>query len=154
VDRRFVGFRRIAVTWLDGFRIAPPLVAVLAFFSKHEFFGTAPAKSQPYKLLGCLFPALWLTSVGPAGLVTNGGFLMRFFESFGIRFENQPQAVATTGLVWLGMGLLCGGLLRRKKISLYSAQILYGCAYASFTAALGVFVFLAAYGVANSGLQN
>ena len=66
-------------------RFMPPVLgAVLAWVFKTEL---VPGPKNPvenwnmWKPIGLLVPALWLTGIGPNGLVLHGGFLMRLLHA-------------------------------------------------------------------------
>lgn len=126
--------------WIGLLRITPALTGVIYFLTGSDIWPPPARGAAGLRLIGCLFPALWLSGVGPEGLLREGGFLMRLL---GLR--RTPQNVVLVGLVWLTFGLSCGGLLYVVDNSGYAAQLLYACAYVGLMAALGVFVFFAAY---------
>lgn len=109
------------------------------FLSKAEFI-TAPKNGFAWKAIGLLFPALWLTGVGPSRLIHDGGFLMQL-----LGIASSRQRVALIGLVWLCVFLNCSYLASsgRLKVNSYGAKVNYMLAYAGLMSALGVYAFLA-----------
>jgi len=79
----------------------PVLAAVLAWVLKTEL---VPRPTNPvenwnmWEPIGLLIPALWLTGIGPNGLVLHGGFLMRL-----LHISPSRQWVAIFGLIWLAL---------------------------------------------------
>jgi hypothetical protein len=121
-------------------RFLPPVLGgVFLFLSKTEFI-KAPKDGFPWKAIGLLFPALWLTGVGPSRLIHDGGFLMQLAG-----IASSRQRVALIGLVWLCVFLFCSYLASSGylKANGYQAKVNYMLAYAGLMSALGVYAFLA-----------
>lgn len=120
--------------------VSPSLAAVLLFISGVDFVPPPSQFALGWKAIGLLFPALWLTSIGPQGLMQGGGFLMRLFRAVPSR-----QTVALFGLVWLAVFFLSAFILSRPWLESAIVQcFLYAIAHCGLMASLGVYVFLAA----------
>jgi hypothetical protein len=124
-------------------RFMPPiLAAVVAWALKTKLVPRpkrAVEKWNLWKPVGLLIPALWLTSIGPKGLILHGGFLMRL-----LGIAPSRQWVAIFGLIWLALFFLGAWWLSSGKAKTGFAQQ-FGCAlsYAGLMGALGVYAFLA-----------
>jgi len=122
--------------------IAPSLIAVAAFLGPLQLF---PPMSQPKaelaaKALGLALPALWLTSIGPRGLMRGGGFLMRLL---GIKNPSHMK-ITLFGLVWLALYLMCYMVIKTGVLlGAVVEYVVLGFGYAGIMSGLGVFVFLA-----------
>ena len=76
--------------------LAPALAAVAILVNTQELMPAPPEYGGGWKLIGVLFPALWLTGIGPRGLLKSGGFLMRASKT-----KSSLQRVTYFGLIWL-----------------------------------------------------
>ena len=119
--------------------LAPPIAAVFVWLLTAEI-GPVPPDSAIWKFIGLAIPALWLTSVGPRGLLERGGFVM---QTFGIR--STKQRVALIGLCWLMLFMGCSYVLSSHvALDSFFARLLYCLQSAGLMSALGVYAFLAA----------
>ncbi len=124
-------------------RFMPPILAALfAWVFKTELLPVPANPAQKWtmwKPVGLLIPALWLMSVGPEGLVSRGGYLMRLLS-----IEPSPQRVALFGLVWLAFFFLGAWCLSSGKArSAFAQRFACAAAYAGLMGALGTYAFLA-----------
>jgi hypothetical protein len=120
----------------------PVLGVVLAWVLKTDLVPTpehAVTGWNIWKPVGLLLPALWLSGVGPEGLVVRGGFLMSL-----IGIKPSRQRVAIFGLIWLAFFFLGAWWLSSGGAESAFAQR-FACAlsYAGLMGALGVYAFLA-----------
>jgi hypothetical protein len=124
-------------------RYMPPILGVvLAWVLKTELVPTPKnpvTRWQMWKPVGLLLPALWLTGIGPEGLVLRGGFLMRL-----IGISPSRQWVAIFGLIWLAVFFLSAWWLSSGNAkSAFSQRFACALSYAGLMGALGVYAFLA-----------
>lgn len=120
--------------------LTPSLAMLITYLGNIELVANPPTRAAAWKFCGMLFPALWLMSVGPSGLINKGGFLMRLFK-----LESSRQKAALFGLVWLLIFLLAAYVINEgHTTSDFSTHLIYGIAYAGLMSSLGVFAFLAA----------
>lgn len=121
--------------------LAPALVAIVLWLKQLEFYPPPPdaKKAKAWKGIGLIFPALWLTSIGPSGLIQNGGFVMRL-----LNIPSSHEVVSLFGLIWLMLFLVCASVLHSKKLhNDFWVYPLYGVGYAALMGAIGVYAFLA-----------
>ena len=124
-------------------RFMPPILGVvLAWVLKTDLVPKPEnyvADWDMWKPIGLLLPALWLTGIGPKGLVMKGGLLMRVFGIHPTR-----QWVAIFGLIWLvlfffGAWWLSSG----NALNPFAQRFACAISYAGLMGALGVYAFLA-----------
>jgi hypothetical protein len=122
--------------------LAPSLAAIFVGLKTLDLLPELPNPSydKTARWFGLLLPALWLTSIGPEGLLKGGGFFMR---ALGIQKPTHLQ-VTLFGLLWLLIYLSCGFSLYKKWLADSFWQYpVAGLGYAAAMSALGVFAFLA-----------
>ena len=120
-------------------RILPPaLAALFGFVLKLDIFPRVK-NGHPWKLIGLFFPSLWLTGVGPEGLLKNGGLVMQV-----LGITPSREAVSLVGFGWLIVAILAAWVIEKgwTGSSIWS-RVLYGLAYCGLMSALGVFLLLA-----------
>lgn len=119
--------------------LTPVLAGVRGFLDKAEFISNVPEGARCWKSAGMLFPAFYLTALGPDCLIQNGGFIMQW-----LGIESSFQRVSTMGLTWLVVFLICAWLLDTRRVRQVTAKkLLYGLAYCGLMSSLGVYAFLA-----------
>jgi hypothetical protein len=124
-------------------RFMPPILgAVLAWILRTDLVPTpehAVADWSVWKPVGLLVPALWLTGIGPKGLVLRGGFIMRL-----LKIKPSRQWVAIFGLIWLAFFFLgAWSLSSGAAHSAFAQRFACAISYAGLMGALGVYAFLA-----------
>jgi hypothetical protein len=124
--------------------VAPQLAALIFLLLGLQLLPGLPKSDFAFaaKFIGLLFPALWLTGIGPQGLLREGELLMRLLHVKGTRVS-----VSLCGLAWLLIYFVCGHFLDVLEIGgaghHFAVYALYGIGHAGFMSALGIFMFLA-----------
>ena len=126
----------------DGIvRLIPLSIAIVLIAMDLEFSENRPPNALHWKLVGMMLPCFFLASLGPRGLVEEGGFLMRI-----LGLKPSVQMTALFGLLWLGLGSLAGFMVHINYFeSTFLDRLCFGIGWGGLTAAIGVFVFIGLY---------
>ncbi len=119
--------------------VAPSLTGVLIFLLGEKFIEPPDKYSRGWKIVGLLFPALWLTAHGPTELMNNGGFIMQAFN-----IDATKEIVIYFSLVWFIFFLICFYLLSKKIFeNKIIVNFIYAFGHCGLMGSLGAFIFIA-----------
>jgi hypothetical protein len=121
--------------------IAPCLAALMILLLNLHLLPEPPKPNfaREAKVVGLLFPAFYLTGVGPRRLLRTGGFIMHLLGISATRHR-----VALFGLAWLVLYIVAGLALDKwTGLPTFLQHVAFGFGHAALMSALGVFMFLA-----------
>lgn len=135
----------------------PPILTTLISTLGNAEFVSAPGfpdkYHRSYMFVGLILPALWLASVGPKGLLNDGGFLMRVLMLLnekwvkrwnGVCQKERRKTVTAVAFVWFSVFIMCASLLEQQWIPTQTFKaFVYTLAHAALMSGIGVFAFLA-----------